>query len=305
MSVPSQEVGKSTMRQPLTRVFVASDATRAADGALRVATALAARDGSALTAISIVEPTPYPLPVTDLALAPTALPEAEAEALAARQGAVQAQLSRLDLPACTDLIVECSVPLSGILFHAAARRADLIVMGLGRHAVVDRLFGTETALHAARESEVTVLAVPGTMPAAPRHALVGTDFDACSLAAARMAVRVIGPGGRLTLVHVDAVADPLPAMLADWPPHVLDRLNDAFARMIDQLDLPDDIEIETVPLAGPVAKELVACAARVGADMIVVGRHARSLMERVVLGSVATRVVRTATTAVMVVPREA
>jgi nucleotide-binding universal stress UspA family protein len=290
--------------QPWAHALVATDTSVAADAALRIGHALTQRDGTTLTVVSVVEPMTYPMPVNDLAIPPSAFPSPEDEVLSARRQGVLQQCERAGVPPVSDIVVELSVPLSGILFQAAARKADLLILGLGRHRAVDRLFGTETALHAVREAEVATLAVPATMCALPRHAVVGMDFDASSLAAARAAARMVGSHGRITLVHVDPLAEPLPAMLADWPPHVLDRLNDAFARMLRQLALPDTIEVDVMPLAGNIGKELVGHAAQVGADLIVVGRHSRSLMERVVLGSVATRVIRTASTAVMVVPRE-
>lgn len=306
MSEPSMQstAHSEVPAAPFARVLLATDTSHEADGAVRVATAIAARDQSSLGVLSTVDPAPYPLPLSDLALAPPAQPAVDQELMAQRLHDLKAQFARLDLRAPSDLLVERSAPLDGILLHAKARHVELIVLGLGRHAVMDRLFGTETALHAVRDASVPVLAVPAQRTSAPHHVMVGTDFDGSSLAAAHAAARLVGPHGRITLAHVDAVADPLPAMLADWPPHVLDRLNDAFARMIAQLALPDTLEIDTMPLAGVVGTELVACADRLHVDAIVLGRHTRSLMERMVLGSVATNVVRHAHCAVMVVPRE-
>lgn len=289
---------------PFARALLATDAAPASDGAVRVAAAIAERHRTQLSVLSVVEPTPYPLPLTDLALALAAQTAVDHETVSRRLHEVQAQFARLELRAPADVLVERREPLGGILSHAQARNAELIVLGLGRHAVMDRLFGTETALQAVRDASVPVLAVPEQRTSAPHHAMVGTDFDACSVAAARAAARLVGPRGRITLAHVDAVADPLPAMLADWPPHVLDRLNDAFARMIDQLALPDTVEIDTMALAGVVGTELVQCADRLSVDVIVLGRHTRSLIERIVLGSVTTEVVRHAHCAVMVVPGE-
>ncbi len=289
---------------PFARALIATDATRAADGAMRVGLALAARDRVATSVISLVEPMPYPAPVNDLALAPSDVPSHDEELIRARVQQMVAQCDRLGMPVPDDLLVACSVPLSGILFQATLRKAELIILGLGRHTAMDRLFGTETALHAVRESDVATLAVPGTMTTIPHHALVGTDFDASSLAAVRAAARLVGPFGRLTLVHVDPLVDPMPAMLADWPPHVLDRLNEAFERVLAELSLPETMQIETASLAGTVATELMAHASRVHADVIAVGRHSRSLMERVVLGSTTTRVIRSAGCAVLVVPRD-
>ena len=301
MSMSSEQ---SSSLAPFHSALVATDATRAADGALRVAAGLAARDGTVITTVSTVEPAPYPQPVADLALAPTLLPPAEEEGQAARRHSVLVQHEQLGLPAPSDLVVVSSMPVSAILFQAAQRKADLVIMGLGRHATVDRLFGSETALRAVREAERPVLAVPGTMEGIPRHAVVGMDFDESGISAARIAARLVGPNGRLTLVHVDPLAEPLPAMLANLPPHALGRSNDAFARQLAQLDLPETLQVDTLSIAGVVGKELVTCAERIGADVVVVGRHERGLLERLMLGSATTHVVRTATCAVMVVPRE-
>ncbi len=290
--------------EPFARALIATDASRAADGAMRVGRALRARDRTSTSVISVVEPIPYPMPVNDLALAPSDVPSHDDELIRARVQKVIAQCDRLGMALPDDLLVSCSVPLSGILFQATLRKSELIILGLGRHAAMDRFFGSETALLAVRQAAVTTLAVPGAMTTIPHRAIVGMDFDASSLAAARAAARLIGPNGQMTLVHVDPLVDPMPAMLADWPPHVLDRLNEAFERALALLELPETIEIETVSLAGNVATELLAYASRARADVIAVGRHSRSLVERVVLGSTTTRVIRSAPCAVMVVPRD-
>ncbi len=295
---------RQSQAQPFARAVVGTDTSLASDGAMRIGAALFARDRTDVGVISVVEPASYPMPVNDLALSPEAHQAADDARISARRLAVDLQVARLGIPAPAQVLVECSVPLSGILFHATARKAELIVVGLGRHSAVDRLFGTETALHAVREAHVATLAVPGTMSSLPTHAVVGMDFDESSITAARAAARLVGPHGRLSLVHVDALAEPLPLMLADWPEHVLDRLNDAFARIEGELALPGTMQLEMVPLAGGVAKELIDYAAKVRADVIAVGRHSRGLVERMMLGSSTTRVIRSATCAVMVVPPE-
>jgi len=280
---------------------VASDASLAADGALRVTRALATRDGTQLTLLSVVEPTSFPAPVADLTLAAAALPSHDEALLAARRTAIAEQCARTGFDPAVECLVECSVPLSGILFHATRRRADLIVMGLGRHTAVDRLFGTETALHAARESDVATLAVPALATAVPQHALVGTDFDASSLAAARAAARLVGRFGRLTLVHV---AQPDEDATDAARSAVRGELDDAFTRAVRTLALPPTMVVDWLAAKGNPAREIVACAAAIGADVIAMGRHSRNLIERLVLGSSTRRVVRTAACSVLVVPRE-
>jgi nucleotide-binding universal stress UspA family protein len=86
--------------------------------------------------------------------------------------------------------------------EARRRAASLLVMGIGRHNPLDRLFGAETTLATLRESAVPVLAVGMNFPAAPKHAVVGMDFSAASIHATRLAMRLVGDDGRITLVHV-------------------------------------------------------------------------------------------------------
>ena len=307
MSSPAQAAGQTPDAERRTRfgrILVATDAAAASDGAMRIGTALTGRDAAAVTVLSVVEPAPYPVPVSDLAMASSIVDDGCSEAIEARRTGIIAQCVRTSTAAPEDLLVECSVPLSAILFQATARKVELIVMGLGRHRAVDRIFGTETALHTAREAPVPTLAVPHGVTVLPRHALVGTDFSPSSLEAARVAARLVGPTGALTIVHVDPLADPMPAMLADWPSHVLDRLNDAFEHMLRALDLPATMTVHTAPLAGHADVELLKHAAQVDADVIAVGRQVRSLVERLVLGSVATKVLRAAAIPVLVVPAE-
>src|SRR5581483_2684811 len=54
--------------------------------------------------------------------------------------------------------------------------------------------------------------------------------------------------------------------------------------------------------SGPPATAILACATRVGADLIVIGTHGASGFEHLVLGSVTEKVLRRATCPVMTVP---
>lgn len=63
-----------------------------------------------------------------------------------------------------------------------------------------------------------------------------------------------------------------------------------------------DLEVSHFSEFGDTADGIVACSQDFGADMIVIGTHSRSGLDRLLMGSVAEHVVRHATVPVLVVP---
>jgi nucleotide-binding universal stress UspA family protein len=75
-----------------------------------------------------------------------------------------------------------------------------------------------------------------------------------------------------------------------------------FRRLTAALENHTSIRVETVVLTGRPASALVQFAERVGADLIAAGSHGHGRLERLLLGSVSTGIVRNANCAVLVVP---
>ncbi len=122
-----------------------------------------------------------------------------------------------------------------------------------------------------------------------RQMMLATDFSECSDAAARVAAEYARQlGARLHLVHVVwPLTDPTPRA------H-LDRLAG---------ELGPAVPVVTAIESGiPTAERIVQYADRHGVDLIVMGTHGRTGVSRVLLGSVAERVVRTASCPVLTVP---
>lgn len=187
--------------------------------------------------------------------------------------------------------------------EAAERNATLIVMGLGRHNPLDRLFGTETTLATLRESKVPVLAVGTDFPQKPQQAVVGLDFTAASMQAARLAMQMLGSQGHLTLMHVRPRFEHPSADWQAWDTEYGRTLPPLFEQVRHTLNPPDGIQLDTVTVRGDPAPTLLNYAQQTGADLIAVGTQRHSLYERLVVGSVATRVLRTARCAVLAVPQ--
>jgi nucleotide-binding universal stress UspA family protein len=121
-------------------------------------------------------------------------------------------------------------------------------------------------------------------------------------AAGRLAAAV---NGGIELVHVRepfvyALAGqygPLPEQeqaLLKWIDRTLANLSDELSRA--------RIPCVTTSLEGSPAREIVAHAEKIGADLIVIGTHGRSGISHAVLGSVAERVVQKARRPVLTVP---
>ena len=178
--------------------------------------------------------------------------------------------------------------------------ASLIVMGLGKHDLYERLFGTETALQAMRQAHVPVLAVPQNWIGIPRHFVIAVDFGAASLRAARAAMRIAAPGARVCFAHV-APDDGRPFDEgSDLSSIYRTNLDEEFDRFIAATGVPGDVSVERTTRHGDPARAILELAQAEGMDMIVAGTHGLNALARLFVGSVASKLVRGAQCAVLV-----
>ncbi|USZ67216.1 universal stress protein [Halorussus salilacus] len=115
------------------------------------------------------------------------------------------------------------------------------------------------------------------------------------------------PDATITTIHV---IDPIDSVYAaeagglpvaeDWYDDAQDRATEIHAKAEERAD-EFDIEIETVTEVGRPARTILQYTAEHDVSQIVIGSHGRQRIERVVLGSVAERVVRRAEVPVTVV----
>jgi hypothetical protein len=80
------------------------------------------------------------------------------------------------------------------------------------------------------------------------------------------------------------------------------HLPDRFRRLIASLALPPTIEVKSEVREGRAAERLVDFAEAHRVDVIAVGRNGRSLLQRVLVGGVAERVLRSAGCSVLIAP---
>jgi nucleotide-binding universal stress UspA family protein len=129
-----------------------------------------------------------------------------------------------------------------------------------------------------------------------KRILVSTDFSETSRTALRYGIELAQRfGARLYLFHVPP--DPGEAAEAEYPIGIFEIMqNDAHDRLLHLLTDAEarDLRPECAMRVGTPAEEIVKYATEHDIDLIVLGTHGRRGVARLVLGSVAEQVVRTA-----------
>jgi nucleotide-binding universal stress UspA family protein len=139
-----------------------------------------------------------------------------------------------------------------------------------------------------------------------RRIIVPTDFSELSRPAWDLTQRLAKAlGSEVVLVHVfvdpPVYGDP-PAVTSAW-----EAVLDAQKWVADELERWADrarkagIDVRTVVLTGSAASEIVRHATEERADAVIMGTHGRTGLGRMVLGSVADRVIHTAPCPVLTV----
>jgi nucleotide-binding universal stress UspA family protein len=181
-------------------------------------------------------------------------------------------------------------------------KARVIAIGLGHHQLLDRLFGGETALHVLRQARTPVLAVPPDFDSLPERLVIATDFSPESVSAARIALRLFDTVTSVHVVHVAPRLDLHPDAFAAWMTVFRDGVGPAFDRLRHDLEMASGVEVTTETLNGKPSRELLEYAEKAGADLIVTGSSGAGVVDRILVGSTATGVLRGARCAVPAVP---
>lgn len=287
--------------RPSAPVLVGTDGSEATDAAIRAAVELAARLDVPVLAVSVLEPTPVLVPDYGVVMAPVV--EAHDLRREALQERVDRQLAELvgDRTRWSALVLEGD-PAQALADAAAEHGVRAIVLGLGRHDLLERVFGSETTLRTLRRAHCPVVAVPRHFDALPTRIAIATDFSAGSVAAGRSALELLPGISIVYLVHVAPRLDMQPDAYAAWLGGYGERLTDAFDRVRRELGVPAGAVVETLTLTGHPAKALIDFAKAARLDAIITGSRGARLAERLLVGSTATALVRGAHCMVFAVP---
>lgn len=282
-------------------VLVATDGSRTAGAAIRLARAMSDRGLWAPEAVTVFEP--VPVSAADMTLGPPAL-FYEQEVRDSLLGLVQHQLRRHG-GKTWKLLVEFGRSAPTIVRIAKEQGVRLIVLGLGRHGKLARILGAETATRVARHSPIPVLAVGPKTRGLPGVAVAAVDFGHSSVRAAREALSLLPPGGKLHLVHVRWALDGASTREEAWESTYALGVQHAFRRLLTELRQEHGVEITTELRRGAVIENILAAATEQRADVIALGSHNQNIVDRLVIGYTPAAVLRAAECSILIAPPEA
>lgn len=265
----------------LHRVLVVTDGSDESAGAIRTGVALAALHGARLIGLSIALDNPeYATLVPNLQ---------EAAELHARE-ALQSFIDEAG-PGAEALTREATDPVQGIVDAAAELSADIIVIGQHNKGSLSRLMSDATA-GVIGHATCPVLVAPRAARLWEKRVLLATDGSPHSDAAAEAAGRVARHAG-LPINVVSVVTSS----------HSDERRNEAERAVASAVARLTGLELKA---EGQVAEgrpddAIIKTAESLGADLIVVGSKGRTGLAKILLGSVAERVIGHAACPVLVV----
>lgn len=280
-------------------VLLASHGGDSANGAVRVAPLVAERLGVELAVAAAIPP----VPAIDYGygIAFAAGDGVDAELEERLRDDVAQQFLRVGA-AARDVSILHGAPAIELAAAARMSQASILVVGLGPHQAIDRALGGETALQLVQVASTPVLAVPAAAASLPRVAVAAIDFTPSSVWAARTAATLLARGDSLHLVHVRPHGDHGGANAPRGRPSGPSASPEAaLARVAARLERPD-LEIDCVILEGAPARTLLDHGKTAHADMIALGSHGYGQWKRLTIGSVASKVLRLASTFVLVQP---
>lgn len=188
-----------------------------------------------------------------------------------------------------------------IMKRARTVEADVIVIGRhGRRPVVDLFVGT-TAQRVVRDGEVPVLLVQAPTEAAYKSALVSVDLERTS-AAVLKAARPLLTGVDTTVFHASRVPfEDYVTMSGELTQSYREEFVTDAKKDLAALVKKSGLEAREVAVSGDPRILILDEARQLGAELIVVGTHARKGLQRFLVGSVAEWVLRHARCDVLVV----
>jgi nucleotide-binding universal stress UspA family protein len=292
---------------PFRTILFATDFSKRARGAFRSACTLATDESTRIIILHVGEPAPRVAQETGLGAlgVPAYVPGEELIA----SDLLRDQLRESFVPprsVRTEYRVRRGKPAEEIVLEARESGCDLIVMGTQGRTGLDRVLTGSVAEAVLRHAPCSVLTVRSTDSveplAAPFRTIVHpSDLSRHADAALRIArFLAMDLGARLVIIHVvprATIAGIVPETLMD-----LENGHEALEQIRKLVDGPDlKYPAETQLWRGQPAVEILDAATKLDADLIVMGSHGPTGLGRLVVGSVAESVMRTANCPVLVI----
>lgn len=264
------------------RILVATDGSDESAGAIRTGVALSERHGAQLIGLSIAIDNPeYSTLVPNLQ---------EVAAQHAREALKSfVEEAGADVETATR---DAADPARGIVEAAAELGADLIVMGQHHKGGLPRVMVGDTTAAVIGHATCPVLVAPRAARLWEKQILLATDGSAHSEAATGAAARL----ARQACLPISVVSV-VTSSHSEARRQEAERAVAAALERLKGLGLQGEGQV----VEGRPDEAIVKTAESVGADLIVVGSHGRTGLTKILMGSVAERVIGHASCSVLVV----
>lgn len=186
---------------------------------------------------------------------------------------------------------------------ARQRGARVIVIGTGKHDPLGRVIYGERALDIVTLADRPVLIVPrNALARSVALAVVAVDFSPASLRAACAALPMLSAGSKLVLMHVRNVVPEKGDFTERREFAYEHECEEKFKGFLRRLPSLPGVVIETRYVRGDPAGTIVALANVNEAGLIACGRAGHSFVQRMLVGSVSSAIIRHASCPVLVAP---
>jgi nucleotide-binding universal stress UspA family protein len=266
----------------LEKLLVPTDGSEFSEDAIKEAFNLAKTCSSKVYAMSVVEINPE-----FEALAPGLVEKAE-KAMREHLESVKSKAAREGID-CEIIVHEGEEPYKYIVEEAAKNKVEMIIMGRrGRTGMKRLMMGSVTA-KVIGHAPCKVLVVPKAAAVTYKTILIATDGSKYSEAASVEAISIAKRcGSDLIVMSVASDTKSLPAAKKN-------------VEAVKKLAEKEGLKIKTLTPKGMPYEVIVNTAKDKNADVIVVGSHGRTGIEKLLMGSVAERVIGHARSTVLVV----
>jgi nucleotide-binding universal stress UspA family protein len=201
-------------------------------------------------------------------------------------------------------------PASAILHEINARTIDLVVMSTHGRTGFGRVVFGSVADRVLREAGVPILLIPqhashDWASDRPLRILVPLDLSELSKTALSSVEAIEGIAGKVELSML-SVIEPIPPVVIDPMVYAAIDVEGDQANARRRLEsIREKIggqfkKVRVDAVIGPVIQTILALASEQNADVIAIATHGRSGLTRLVMGSVATGLIQSATTPILV-----
>ena len=283
------------------KLLLPTDCSEFSEGAIREAVNLAKTCSSKLFVVSVIETNPeYE------SIAPQLIEKAEKETRQHLES-VKNRASKEGVD-CEIIARQGEDPYKYIVDEAVKHQVSMIIMGRrGRKGLKRLMMGSVTA-KVIGHSPCNVLVVPRAARLEFRKILVATDGSKYSNAAASEAVAIAKRCGAnliaASVVPYETIS-PLGIVHSEMQWELVTEESRKAAenniKNVKEIAEKEDVKIEELILEGRPYEVIINAAKEKGVDLIVVGSHGRTGLDRLLMGSVTERVIGHAECAVLVV----